>query len=68
MAGFGEITAKLLQDAARDTWFGFRGRGVGGVGLGATLGKNGSPVPRTEVGREVAREALVENPMDGAFP
>ncbi|KAL7411311.1 hypothetical protein BDY24DRAFT_396346 [Mrakia frigida] len=65
MAGFGEITAKLLQDTARDTFFGFRGRTVAGVGLNGV--KNGR-VPETEVGREVAREALVENPMGGAFP
>jgi len=62
MAGFGEITAKLLQDAARDTFFGFRGRSVGGVGLG------GVRKPETEVGREVVREGLVENPMRNAFP
>lgn len=67
MAGWGEITAKLLMDVARDTWFGTRGagRGVGGVGLGQV--REGS-IPKTEVGREAVRTALVDNPMEKAFP
>jgi hypothetical protein len=54
MAGFGEITAKSVQAAMRDAWFGTRGGGsVADVGLGS---------------RSLERKALKENPMREAFP
>jgi hypothetical protein len=54
MAGFGEITAKSVQAAMRDAWFGTRGGGsVAEVGLGT---------------RSLERKALKENPMREAFP